>query len=200
MFLCERKLLFWAYASLSQGTHRVPGCCTRCTHRLQRGFLITVHKQCVMWTSVQTWMTNSKLINQTLKSSGDNSSERESHLYSDIYQLGFSTLFFWETFPPAMTRWVFKNAAMGHLWPFFPLILHLRWTEKAKEEEGYILLSYKRIIETVNWSLYYTCPLLLLLLPCNWQGNHIKINQHDSSNDWIWKPETLQFNSQMRAA
>lgn len=78
MFLCEWKLLFWAYASLSQGTHRVPGCSTRCTHRLQWGFLITVHKQCVMWTSVPTWMTNSKLINQTLKSSG------EQHLWKRI--------------------------------------------------------------------------------------------------------------------
>lgn len=78
MLLCERKLLFWAYASLSQGTCRVPGCCSRCTQRLQRGFLITIQKQCVMWTSVQTWMTNNKLINQTLKSSG------EQHLWKRI--------------------------------------------------------------------------------------------------------------------
>lgn len=42
------------------------------------------------------------------------------------------------------------NAAKEHLRTFFPLILSLKWTEKAKEEEGYILLSYKRIIETVN--------------------------------------------------
>lgn len=93
----------------------------------------------------------------------NNISEQKSHFYPDIYHFGFSTFFLWEKSSPATTRRVFMNAAKGHLWTFSPLILHLRRTEKAKEKKGNIPLSYNlwddRNCE-VNWSLYYTCPVL----------------------------------------
>lgn len=50
-----------------------------------------------------------------------------------------------------MIRHVSMNAAKGHLWTVFPLILYLRRTKKAKEKKGILLcLTIYGMIETVK--------------------------------------------------
>lgn len=106
----------------------------------------------------------------------NNRSEQKSHFNPDIYHYGFGAFFFWETSSPAMARRVLMRAANAHLWAIFPLILHIRRPEKAKEKKGYIPLSYNVCDDTnceVNWSMYYTCPVLHCCCRCHATGREI---------------------------